>query len=170
MRIFNAHSVQWQNPWTVYRPFYLNPFPTELLWAFWPSPTVRHRAQRNKQLKFCRVKLNIILMSIVRTYIAHGFQRMCCWCVKCYIVSISESTAVYVANHAAISRVFELVSSSSMYTENNIGWKNPPCFTPFVVEKYLDWELFHETFRHWWVYIYSRQRIINGLRPRSISW
>ena len=59
------------------------------------------------KLTFRRVKLNIILMSIVRAYIAHGYHRMCCWCDKCYIVRISESTAVYVANHAAISRVFE---------------------------------------------------------------
>ena len=57
------------------------------------------------KLTFRRVKLNSILLSIVRAYIAHGFQRMCCWCDKRYIVSISESTAVYVANHAAIGAI-----------------------------------------------------------------
>ena len=54
------------------------------------------------KLTLRRVKLNITLRSIVRTYIAHGFQRMCCWCNKCCIVSISKNIAVYVAKHAAI--------------------------------------------------------------------
>ena len=71
-------------------------------------------------------------------YIAHGFHSMCCWCNKCYIVSISESTAIDVTNHAAISRVSESSKQLIYVYRKQYRGKNPPCFTPFVVEKYLD--------------------------------
>ena len=87
------------------------------------------------KLTFRRVKLNIILMSIVRAYIAHGFQRMCCWCDKCYIVSISESTAIYVANHAAIFRVFES-SKQLIYIQKTISGKEHP-----LVSHHLSWKI-----------------------------
>ena len=62
-------------------------------------------------------------------HIAHGFQRMCCWGDKCYnIVSISESTAVYVANHAAISRVFESSKQFIYVYRKQYRGKNTPLF------------------------------------------
>ena len=40
---------------------------------------------------------------------------------------------------------FNFNNNLSIYIENNVGDKTPPCFTPLETEKYFEKQLFHDT-------------------------